>query len=141
MQQQCEENGGLLSCLTMGNPVCPGRAGRDGRVCRLLDECLSVRVFREIGLLDVCRKFLEFLKNVVCRDLETGELLQHTYGALGESEVPLEKMPYLAGYFISSQYVVPVTRAMSESSFRTIRICCSCSSSNSSCSDVLEQVG
>lgn len=61
---------------------------------RLLDECLSLAALREIGLFDVCRKFLEFLKNIVYRVDEP----QHTYGALGESAIVAERMPYLAGF-------------------------------------------
>eukprot|EP00392_Amoebophrya_sp_AT5.2_P017185 g17511.t1 len=105
-----------------------------------MEECMSIRVLREMGLFDVCRKFLEFLKNVVLvrgvvlksgeengrktvengifpeedergskngngsgaeygsRETETKGHYQHSYGALGEREIPLERMPYLAGY-------------------------------------------
>lgn len=94
--QQSEECGGLLSSLTMGHPI--GREAitpaKDGRVCRLLDECLSIGVLRDVGLFEIARKFLEFIKNSIYRTEEP----QHSYGALGELSVPQEKMPYLAGY-------------------------------------------
>ena len=35
---------------------------RDSRVCRLLDECLALPVLRELGLLELCKKFLSFAK-------------------------------------------------------------------------------
>ena len=67
---------------------------KDGRVCRLLDECLSLSVLGDVGLFDMARKYLEFLKNSVYKVDEP----QHTYGALGESSIPPERMPYLAGF-------------------------------------------
>lgn len=94
--QQSEEHGGLMSALTLCHPIGSTAAQwspKDARVCRLLDECLAVSALREMGLFDVCRKYMEFLKNMVYRHEEP----QHTFGAFGESEVQMDKMTYLGG--------------------------------------------
>ncbi|CAE8665216.1 unnamed protein product [Polarella glacialis] len=93
---QSEDCGGFLSSLTMGlplGPLCP--ASRDARVCRLLDECLALPVLRDIGLLDVCRKFLTFAKEICYADGD----VQHVYNAWGSAtDIKRQWAPYLAGY-------------------------------------------
>jgi len=93
---QTEDSGGFLSALSMGlplGPFCP--SSRDARVCRLLDECLALPVLREIGLLDCCRKFLTFAKEICYREVPP----QHSYNSWGSSQTrKREWAPYLAGY-------------------------------------------
>lgn len=93
---QSEECGGLLSAMTMNLPLGPrGGATRDARVCRLLDECLALAVLRDIGLFDICRKFLSFIKEVCFQP----EKPQHSYTSAGSAQsMPLEWEPCLAGY-------------------------------------------
>lgn len=93
---QSEDCGGFLSSFTMGLPLGPKcGATRDSRVCRMLDECLSLPVLRDIGLLDVCRKFLRFAKEI-CFQLDKP---QHTCNPWGSVQFKKrEWAPYLAGY-------------------------------------------
>jgi len=93
---QSEDCGGFLSSLTLGLPLGPmGAATRDERVCRLLDECLALPVLRDLGLFDVCRKFLHFMKEVCFQK----EKPQHTYTPSGSTSYKKrEWAPYLAGY-------------------------------------------
>merc|ERR1712176_623919 len=80
----------------MGLPLGPlGSSTRDTRVCRLLDECLSLPVLRDLGLLDVLRKFLVFAKESCFQD----EKPQHVYNPWGSVQYrKREWAPYLAGY-------------------------------------------
>jgi len=93
---QAEDSGGFLAALSMGvplGPFCPSSC--DSRVCRLLDECLALPVMREVGLLECCRKFLNFAKEICYRE----EAPQHSYNSWGSSqEKKREWAPYLAGY-------------------------------------------
>lgn len=60
---QSEDCGGFLAALSLGLPLGPfSPSTRDSRVCRLLDECLALPVLRELGLLELCKKFLSFAK-------------------------------------------------------------------------------
>jgi len=94
---QSEEFSGFISSFTFGIPTGPDAPPtRDERLCRLFDECLCLSILREFGMLDICRKFLEFLKNICFLDSEGGP--QSTYSHLGQGEVPAEKVPYLAGF-------------------------------------------
>lgn len=95
MLQQSEECGGFISSISMCHPMGPNmKPTKDSRVCRLLDECLSIGVLRELGLFGTLKKFLTFCKTVCFRD----SIPQHTYGHLGEKRIPLEGSPYLAGF-------------------------------------------
>mmetsp|Transcript_60146 Transcript_60146/g.169669 ORF Transcript_60146/g.169669 Transcript_60146/m.169669 type:complete len:719 (+) Transcript_60146:52-2208(+) len=93
---QSADCGGLLSSLTTGMPLGPlGGATRETRVCRLLDECLGLPVMREVGLHDVHRKFLVFIKEVCFHQ----DKPQHTYNAWGNVQHQKHELaPYLAGY-------------------------------------------
>lgn len=93
---QSEDSGGILTTISMGLPLGPlAPSSRDSRVCRLLDECLALPVLRELGLLDVCRKFLTFAKQICYQD----EQPQHSYNTCGDAQgKKREWAPYLAGY-------------------------------------------
>ena len=82
----------------MGIPLGPDAGPTfDERVCRILDECLSLPVLREFGLFDMCRKFLEMLKNV---SFEWSESNPSFFGQPGLSDhgAVHERCQYLAGY-------------------------------------------
>lgn len=93
---QSEDCGGFLTSLTLGLPLGPLAAGtKDVRVCRLLDECLALPVLRDLGLFDVCRKFLKFLKEICFQS----DKPQHTYTPTGSAKArKREWAPYLAGF-------------------------------------------
>jgi len=93
---QSEDSGGFLSALTVGVPLGPlCGPTRDTRVCRLLDECLALPVLRDLGLFDVCKKFLVFIKEICFMQSKP----QHTYNSWGSvQERKKEWAPYLAGY-------------------------------------------
>lgn len=93
---QSEDCGGFLASLTLGLPLGPlAAATRDERVCRLLDECLALPVLRDLGLFDVLRKFLLFMKEICFQQ----EKPQHTYTPSGSTvSRKREWAPYLAGY-------------------------------------------
>ena len=60
----------------------------------MLDECLSLPVLREFGLFDMCRKFLEFLKNTA---FEWSEKYPY-FVDVGKTGPIHERCQYLAGY-------------------------------------------
>eukprot|EP00927_Polykrikos_kofoidii_P029425 TRINITY_DN25448_c0_g2_i1.p1 TRINITY_DN25448_c0_g2~~TRINITY_DN25448_c0_g2_i1.p1 ORF type:complete len:681 (+),score=88.71 TRINITY_DN25448_c0_g2_i1:129-2171(+) len=93
---QIEKSGGLVASLTMGIPLGPVMPPtKDARVCRLLDECLAVPFLLEIGLFDMCRKFMEFAKE---RCFQEGTL-QYAFTPSGEVlDADKEWAPCLAGY-------------------------------------------
>eukprot|EP00404_Azadinium_spinosum_P041209 CAMPEP_0180824594 /NCGR_PEP_ID=MMETSP1038_2-20121128/72519_1 /TAXON_ID=632150 /ORGANISM="Azadinium spinosum, Strain 3D9" /LENGTH=490 /DNA_ID=CAMNT_0022866997 /DNA_START=1 /DNA_END=1473 /DNA_ORIENTATION=+ len=93
---QSEDCGGFLSSLTMGMPLGPfGAATRETRVCHVLDECLALPVLRDLGLLEMCRKFLTFAKENCFQQVKP----QHTYNPWGTVQArKREWAPYLAGY-------------------------------------------
>ncbi|CAE8649882.1 unnamed protein product, partial [Polarella glacialis] len=56
---------------------------------------LALPVLRDIGLLDVCRKFLTFAKEICYADGD----VQHVYNAWGSAtDIKRQWAPYLAGY-------------------------------------------
>lgn len=87
----------------------PGHGGtgtKDERICRLLDECLSVSAMREFGLFRIMFKMLEFLMNVCRRSAKgSNSCPQHAYGSLGEVTVAAERVPYMAGFLGMSEVV------------------------------------
>lgn len=93
---QSEDCGGFLAALSLGLPLGPfSPSTRDLRVCRLLDECLALPVLRELGLLELCKKFLSFAKEICYRE----EAPQHAYNSWGAAQdTKREWAPYLAGY-------------------------------------------
>lgn len=93
---QSEECGGFVSALTVGLPLGPlGGPTRETRVCRLLDECLSLPVLRDLGLFDMARKFLLFAKEACFKREDP----QHTYNSCGSVQAKKrERASYLAGY-------------------------------------------
>jgi len=93
---QSGDSGGFLASLTMGLPLGPlGGATRDTRVCRMLDESLALTVLRDLGLLDACRRFLGFAKEVCFQATDP----QHTYNPWGSVQFQQQEWtPYLAGY-------------------------------------------
>eukprot|EP00929_Paragymnodinium_shiwhaense_P015932 TRINITY_DN124015_c0_g1_i1.p1 TRINITY_DN124015_c0_g1~~TRINITY_DN124015_c0_g1_i1.p1 ORF type:complete len:730 (-),score=139.68 TRINITY_DN124015_c0_g1_i1:109-2298(-) len=93
---QSDDCGGFLASLSMGLPLGPYCGSTcDTRVCRLLDECLALPVLREMGLFEVCKRFLSFAKEVCFME----DPPQHTYTPWRSSKSkPREWAPYLAGY-------------------------------------------
>eukprot|EP00435_Cladocopium_sp_Y103_P025488 s2766_g6.t1 len=93
---QSEDCGGFLAALSLGLPLGPfSPSTRDSRVCRLLDECLALPVLRELGLLELCKKFLSFAKEICYRE----EAPQHAYNSWGAAQdTKREWAPYLAGF-------------------------------------------
>ncbi|CAJ1435436.1 unnamed protein product [Effrenium voratum] len=77
---QSEDCGGFLAAISLGLPLGPySPSTRDPRCCRLLDECLALPVLRELGLLDLCKKFLTFAKDICYQEGSP----QHAYNSWG----------------------------------------------------------
>ncbi|KAF4754887.1 hypothetical protein FOZ63_016665, partial [Perkinsus olseni] len=93
---QSDECGGLVSSLTTGIPLGPSSPPtRDERACRILDICMSLPVLRQFGLFTMVRRFLEYVKNLC---FSSGMNVRPVYSLIGDSDVPGERVIYLAGY-------------------------------------------
>jgi len=92
---QSDEVGGILNSMTLGIPLGPDLPPtRDERVFQLLDTCLAIPVFRQLGLLAVTRKFLEFLKST-CFQYQHPKAV---YDYIGRSSAPAKDLGSMAGY-------------------------------------------
>ncbi|KAF4656529.1 hypothetical protein FOL47_008886 [Perkinsus chesapeaki] len=93
---QSDECGGLVTSFTTGIPLGPSSPPtRDERACHLLDICMSLQVLRQFGLFTMVRRFLEYVKNLC---YSSGMNVQPVYSLIGDSDVPAERVIYLAGY-------------------------------------------